>query len=760
MPARPPWGPADATPEPAHRPVPPQDAAPVDVRRLNVQIFVISFLILFLEVALIRWVSTEIRIFAYLNNLVLLACFFGMGLGCHLTGRPAHPALSVALLGTLLAAVQLPLEVHVLGRDAHLFRDIPILMSSFTDSVIPVEAAGQRVWPSALLGLGATLALFILILAIFVPLGQIMGRVLDLHPRPVPAYSVNVLASVLGAWFFPGLSFLHTPPTLWFALFLALLVGFLFWSRQGWREPVVATVLCGAIGLGSLLAPPRERPALRTLWSPYQKLELRMDVLPSRDVARGFMLQVNNVGFMPLLNLSDEFMREQHAYFANTVRRFSQYDLPYQFQPDAKTGLILGAGAGNDVAAALRAGLDRVDAVEIDPGIVELGDRFHPERPHSDPRVRMIVDDARSFMKTTDRRYDIVSFGLLDSHTLSSNYNNTRLDHYVYTRESFREVAKLLEEDGVLTVAFWVRRPWLGQRIHDLLHDLYGHPPLAFGVRDNRRYGWGGDMFVTSPDPGVLDRVLAADAPLARFVEANRLAYSTEPPGSVLPLTSDDWPYLNLETPRIPTMHWLTMIGLSLLFVGTRRVVWPKGERIDLHFFLLGAAFLLLEFQNISKTTLLFGATWLVNAYTISGILVLILLANMYVERFPVARVRSLYAMLAASIVLVWSVPLDTFNFLPHGPKSVIVSLFLNVPIFFAGVIFVQSLAKAPRRDVAFGSNLLGAAVGGLLESVSFLIGIRSLLLVVLGLYALSYLALRYGVRSRAPGPLPVEALP
>ena len=51
---------------------------------LNIRIFFIGFSILFLEIALIRWIGTEIRIFAYMHNLVLLGCFLGFGVGCYL----------------------------------------------------------------------------------------------------------------------------------------------------------------------------------------------------------------------------------------------------------------------------------------------------------------------------------------------------------------------------------------------------------------------------------------------------------------------------------------------------------------------------------------------------------------------------------------------------------------------------------------------------------------------------------------------------
>jgi hypothetical protein len=56
--------------------------------RCDAEIFVVSTLILYLELVLIRWIGTEVRVFAFLGNLVLVVCFFGGGLGCFMAARP------------------------------------------------------------------------------------------------------------------------------------------------------------------------------------------------------------------------------------------------------------------------------------------------------------------------------------------------------------------------------------------------------------------------------------------------------------------------------------------------------------------------------------------------------------------------------------------------------------------------------------------------------------------------------------------------
>jgi spermidine synthase len=122
--------------------------------------------------------------------------------------------------------------------------------------------------------------------------------------------------------------------------------------------------------------------------------------------------------------------------------------------PAPRAGRRRGLGTGNDVAAALRAGAGAVDAVEIDPAIQELGRIYHPELPYSDPRVRFVNDDARSFLRTTSATYDLIVYGLLDSHTLLSHASSVRLDSFVYIVEGFRETRAHLRDDGVVSLSF------------------------------------------------------------------------------------------------------------------------------------------------------------------------------------------------------------------------------------------------------------------------------------------------------------------
>src|SRR5206468_1500766 len=151
--------------------------------------------------------------------------------------------------------------------------------------------------------------------------------------------------------------------------------------------------------------------------------------------------------------------------------------------------------------------------------------------------------------------------------------------------------------------------------------------------------------------------------------------------------TTDDWPYLYLQTAKIPKLHWLTgLTVLATVGAARRRLVGIAGG-FDAHFFALGAAFLLLEVQTVSRATLLFGMTWVVNAIVISAVLVMILFANLVAARWPRLPLWVIAAGLATTVTGLASVPLDWFNALSGATKVLAASAFLTAPVFFAGLI-------------------------------------------------------------------------
>jgi SAM-dependent methyltransferase len=391
---------------------------------------------------------------------------------------------------------------------------------------------------------------------------------------------------------------------------------------------------------------------------------------------------------------------------------------------------------GNDVAAALRSLAGYVTAVEIDPLIYAKGKQLHFERPYHSDRVEFLVDDARSFVQHTEEKFDLVVFSILDSQTTSSYYTNIRLDSYVYTVEAMEATKRLLAPDGLFVMSFSSERPWFTRRLRDVIILAFGKEPLM--VQTNVSF------FVVGPGNRA-EAALASDPELKQFV-AN---HSTIALAEADPIT-DDWPYLYQQHRGIPVIVWLLSIGL----IGVCWLTFKKqsAEGIKWHFFFLGAAFMLLEVQIISKSALLFGTTWLVNSIVITSLLLFILLANLVISLIPRLSERFAYWGLFGTLALGYLVPTNILFYESLLTRGAVATMLYCSPVFFAGLVFISSFKRAGFRAEAFGSNLLGALVGGLLDSLSYLIGIKALVMVAALLYLLSFVTMRRGwaVTSRA----------
>jgi hypothetical protein len=83
-------------------------------------------------------------------------------------------------------------------------------------------------------------------------------------------------------------------------------------------------------------------------------------------------------------------------------------------------------------------------------------------------------------------------------------------------------------------------------------------------------------------------------------------------------------------------------------------------------------------------------------------------------------------------------VPMNTFLNLPGAARVAVSSAIVFVPVFFAGIVFATAFRTSSAPDTDFASNIAGAMVGGLAESLSLVIGFNLLLAVAAVFYLLS----------------------
>ncbi|MEV4087411.1 spermidine synthase, partial [Nonomuraea fuscirosea] len=439
------------------------------------------------------------------------------------------------------------------------------------------------------------------------------------------------------------------------------------------------------------------------LWSPYYKVTTR---------------QLQQLG-IPVTDIAVNGIPHQQAVPAAARLQWeAQYGLPYErTTKPPKDVLIVGAGSGTDVAIALSKGAARVDAVEIDPKLRELGGSVHPDRPYDDPRVTTHVTDGRAFLERTGEKYDLILFALPDSLTLVSGASSLRLESYLFTEEAMRAARAHLRPGGTFSMYNYYRESWLVDRLASTMQRAFGHKPCVDVVST------AGQQAVITAGLGAADQRCATEWPGAA-------AGTPEPAG-------DDRPFLYLKDATIPPIYVITL-GLILIvsLLAVRVVAGPyRRMRPYADLFLLGVGFMLLETKSVTGFALLFGTTWVVNAIVFAGVLVAVLAAVEVTRRFRVPPLPVMYGVLFAGLLLAWLVPNEWLLGLPLPVRAVAAVTVAFLPIFAANVIFAKRFAETADATTSFGANLLGAMVGGCLEYVALVIGYKGLLIVAALLY-------------------------
>lgn len=656
--------------------------------RPPVRLFLTSAVVLFVELILIRWIPANVTYIGFFRNFLLMASFLGIGAGI-LFGRdqrrlPISPFALVLLAVTALVGTA-TLEVKI-ATEGEIFFGL---------------SERQGADPGTLI-----LALIVMFTSIVMAsLALPLGRLLTSMP-PLRAYAVDIAGSMTGIAAFSLLSALGTPPALWFAI-AGIILGLLALGAGVTRWSVISgAMLVGVVVLSVVQQPPG------TTWSPY------------------YRISEHQTG--PVLSLNVNGIPHQALWPINAPYKEDFYEQVYKWFP-ARTYdrvLIVGAGSGTDVAVALAHGAKHVDAVEIDPYLQDIGVRKHPDRPYDDPRVTRTVDDGRAFLRRSTDRYDLIVFALPDSLTLVSTSANLRLESFLFTAESFASVRAHLDDDGAFVLYNYYREPWLVAKIDQMLRDAFG----------------GNVLFRTYPT------ATASAATLAAGPAIDALAGGPPPgdhidtlPAEVAPRpATDDWPFLYLREPGLPSHYLIALaliIGWGVLLVG--RAAQLSGtpiRRFSPHFFVLGIAFLLLETRSIVTFSLLFGSTWLVNAMVFFAVLASVLLAILVASRVPMRSPRFLYAGLFASIAIAFVLPPSSLLIEPVWLRYAVAGVLAFAPVFFANLVFSYSFRDTRTADMAFASNLLGAMIGGAVEYVALITGYQALLLIVAVLYAAAYL--------------------
>jgi Spermine/spermidine synthase domain len=650
-------------------------AKPGDKRRL----FFASFLMLFVELALIRWTAANNVYLASATNFVLLASFLGIGLG-FLNARTQRdflrwaPLTFVALIGFVLA--------------------FPVILATLNVGATPYKGLqGMFALPRPV-SLGI---IFILSVAVMAGFGQAVSR-LFIRFEPLTAYRLDIGGSIAGIVVFSVLSFLDLPPLAWGVIAAGGLAVLLGRGTTWWQWSAVAVVVL-LLGMDSFA--PHEQ------WSPYYKLSV--EKLGTK--APAVYVTANNVPYQAARSLA----------VLHLQKKFYFYPYAHVTKSTLKDELIIGAGSGNDVSVALSEGVQHIDAVEIDPSLIKVGREFHPEHPYQNPKVTAHVADGREYLQSTAKHYNLILFALPDSLTALAGQSSLRLEGYLLTEQSVAQAKTRLAPGGTFSMYNYYQ-PFLLARYATTIKQAFGHEPC---------------VEVGPPLGGRRLAVLTvrANGPVPGCANVYHGA-------SVAPAT-DDHPFPYLPGRSIPNIYLemlgliliAALVGIKLAGGAFKRM----AGYLDLAF--MGAAFLLLETKNIIQFALLFGSTWFVNSLIFGAVLITVYLAVETASRIKLPHPLILYALLVAALALSWIVPQESLLGLGVVPRFLAAGALAFAPIFLANLIFSQRFKNVATPEDAFAANLLGAIVGGALEYLALITGYRFLLILTGVLYVLAFAA-------------------
>lgn len=409
----------------------------------------------------------------------------------------------------------------------------------------------------------------------------------------------------------------------------------------------------------------------------------------------------------------------QYGNFIGLIPFALQRAAADQGQRGPREVMAIGSGGGLDVMLALGAGAERVDAVEINPSIPAIvrDPRFQHTyaQVYKDPRVRLVVDEGRSFLQRAGR-YDVIYFACAKTATTQTS-GVALLDNHLYTVEAFRQyrdhlqpggIAALVTQEAHLIDRLFVtaltalrnqgvsrdqaplhlmtarvtdqgmamgpyryilmmrRNPWSSEESRQAVQGLMGANLIPLFVPHLLRRAASGEEFNPDRPPGEVQR------------ELEQLWSSRVPPGGIqLSAVTDDSPfYADIAKTLHPFLGQI-LIGVSvatilvflLVGIGGRRMLResPRAERAALPplmaaFFLLGAGFMLVELALMQRFLLLLGFP----TFTLSVSLFALLLAGAAGSRLsqtwpPVTARRYLQKLLPLLALLlgiyIWVLP-------------------------------------------------------------------------------------------------------
>jgi hypothetical protein len=698
----------------------------------SLELFFLSFTSLFFELLIIRWLGCDFKSFMVFKNFPLVTCFVGLGVGVSLgEDRLFKSAPGAMLLSTLLILIMASCGIREQAfPSAGLYQWTQMGQNAF------------QLWALVLIMMLSLLLVLSGPFSFMLCLGSRIGVLFNKH-KPLDAYCIDIGGAICGGVVFALTSFAGADPAMQLTIVALMLLCFVRKALTPiWKPALIlgAAVAVAFAGLRQGILPNTE-----FAWTPYYRLAIIKlmvpPVFPGADKIQSPVFLSVNHSFMQAFMDNDVVVPESAAATNDACKVLKQctsvrhhyYRLPYFFK-QPKDVLVLGAGMGADVFQAIKQGATNVDAVEIDPRVIKIGKEINPT--YRLDNVHLHCDDARSFVNSCHKKYDLIVFGCLDSLGLVG-MSSMRTDSYVHTKDSYERCLSLLKPDGLFILSFGAGGgDWLRDKIYRTLFAAAGYAPLVM-TDEHSSNSWPAYVFV-SGEP-VREGIIK---PPIKFETYDSVMMQNVNP--LARIMTDDWPYMYVKPITLDAPYMLVLLSIiGITLIAGRRLIFSKSVGAsDTQLFLLGSAFMLIELQSIARLSLIYGNTWFTASIVINGVLLMILAANFIVlKNRDKLSLNVLYMLLFVCLLASYFLPVSQIVGSGQGPLSGASMLITGVtlsPMFLAGLIFAKSYAGVATPARSFAFNLLGSVCGGLLEYISTYVGLNNLVLFALAFYLAS----------------------
>ena len=593
--------------------------------RTRISVFLITLSGLVLEVGLTRIYSASVWYhFAFVAISVAL---LGWGLGgftVHLLKRKMELSMNTAALVTAAYSLSVPLCLWLLGRFPFEIDRLPLY---FLAPLVPFFLAGMALSIVFAIHRAEAASLYFA----------------DLVGAAIGAVLVTLLLHWLG-----GEAALLTGAIVPAIAALCMLTGT---AKQVGAVRVLAFAALlitvgstfAAIKFGVLRVVPGTTKAMRrqmdaspqaritqTGWNAYSRIDA-VEGIDRSELARLFIDSDAWTGVREWDGQIDHAKDLKDSYRA----------LPFRLVPNAET-LIIGPGGGPDVVAALASGAHKVTAVEMNPLMLKFVRHYGPRAAnlYDRPDVEAILSEGRNFISRTDKKFDIILLGFVDSWASVASGGLSLSENYLYTAEAFRAYYDHLTDNGMLVILRWdsdvprlvsnsvanLGAQAASDRIVTLMEKQTGgdNPPqMLFMLRKRpftaeetaeikQKWTIAEPLIMPGgPTPPLIGDVLAGKSTLSQYEEKS--------PRLVGPVTDDSPFYFAIERPfGMPTriadslLRWLLgpSAGMLALFAFFGR---PQRGRVGpytgsvIYFAALGFGFIAIELALLQNLILLVG---------------------------------------------------------------------------------------------------------------------------------------------------------